>query len=130
MNIRTRPVSEVMQTQVFSLAVAGRLRSEGRAGRISPMPESNQALRHTLAELRQQLDAATEVDAAARAELEAAMQHVQQQLDGGGEEGARPDIQGSFVERLSQAAEEFEGSHPRLTAALGRVLNALADLGI
>ncbi len=94
------------------------------------MSERNQTLRRTLDELREQLEAASEVDEAVRAELEAAMNHVRQQLDGVGEEGAGPDIHRSFVERLSRAAEEFEGSHPRLTGALGRVLNALADLGI
>lgn len=93
------------------------------------MSERDEALRRTLAELREQLDAASEVGEAARAELEAAIEHVQRQLDAGGD-GASPDIHPSFVERLSRAAEEFEDSHPRLTGAVGRVLNALADLGI
>ena len=94
------------------------------------MSERNQALQRTLAALREQLETATEVDQAARSELETAMDHLQQQLDGSGEDGASLDIHPSFVERLSRAADQFEGSHPRLTGALGRVLNALSDLGI
>ncbi|MBW2383712.1 MAG: DUF4404 family protein, partial [Deltaproteobacteria bacterium] len=37
---------------------------------------------------------------------------------------------GSLSDQLSQALERFEESHPQLTAIVGRVADALADIGI
>jgi hypothetical protein len=35
-----------------------------------------------------------------------------------------------LVERLREAVDEFEESHPALTEAVGRVVDALAKMGI
>ena len=35
-----------------------------------------------------------------------------------------------LAERLADATERFEASHPRLTAIVGRIANALSNLGI
>jgi hypothetical protein len=36
----------------------------------------------------------------------------------------------SFVERLRETVDRFEGTHPRLTEAVTRVLDSLVSLGI
>ncbi len=36
----------------------------------------------------------------------------------------------SSIERLKAATERFEVSHPQLTAVLGRVIDALSNMGI
>jgi hypothetical protein len=81
-------------------------------------------LRETLAELRQELartdaadhDARERVQAAAR-EIDAWLEHAEAPED-------------SLGERLREAVVRFEEDHPRLSATLQRVVDALADLGI
>ncbi len=65
---------------------------------------------------------------AARAELQSAVDQLRAALVAA-EEG-ETEIHRSFRDRLSRATEQLERSHPRLTEAAGRVLNALSDLGI
>ena len=36
----------------------------------------------------------------------------------------------SLVERLRESIDQFEGEHPALTEAIGRVMDALAKMGI
>jgi predicted component of type VI protein secretion system len=82
-------------------------------------------LRALLEELHAELSRAEHVDdPAARAMLTAVQGDVQRVLS----EQERPDAR--LYTRLKHAVERFEGRHPRLTAALDRVLGALADVGI
>jgi hypothetical protein len=56
------------------------------------------------------------------------MRDIRQVLDRSGEELGRP--HSSLIERLRQARQHFEESHPTLTAAMGRVADTLSNLGI
>jgi len=60
-----------------------------------------------------------------RSERRAAADDIRAALD-------EPDAErsGSLSDQLSQALERFEESHPQLTSIVGRVADALADIGI
>ena len=79
-----------------------------------------------LAELHTALEESVDLGAEARAELREAAEEIQAALD---RPGSDP-LPGSIGDRLSAALESFEGSHPRLTGFVGRVADALSDLGI
>jgi hypothetical protein len=66
------------------------------------------------------------LDPAARARLAEIARDIEALLD----EGEAGETRESLVERLRSAAEHFEESHPSLTAAVGRIADALAALGI
>lgn len=91
---------------------------------------SQESLKETLAELRaelRQLEASgVEGDALpedARDALRDAAREIEQALEGDGADD-------SLSARLQEAIERFEGSHPTLTGIVGRVVDALSDLGI
>ncbi len=94
------------------------------------MPERSRELRETLAQLHEQLEAADLADAAARARLREAMDEIRAALAHAERRGEAPELQRSLRDRLSDAAQHFEGEHPALTDALSRVINALSALGI
>ena len=87
-----------------------------------------QELRRRLAELHAELERVPAVDAEARAALEQVMREIREVL--ARSEGAPPREEASLAERLRDAGRHFEESHPTLTATLGRVVDALAALGI
>lgn len=91
------------------------------------MPERLDRLRATLDELDRELEALDTLDDATRARLEETKRDIQAALEKQQPEEVEHE---SFIERLNDAAQEFETSHPRLTAAVGRIVDALAQLGI
>ena len=83
------------------------------------------ALREHLRQLHHELSQAEELDPEARALLAEVSEEIERLL---GEEEPGPGE--ALAERLREAAERFEQSHPALTAVVGRLANALANLGI
>ncbi len=103
--------------------------SEDRRGELAVHSTSHR-LRETLEELRAELRAEISLDAQLRARLEHTVEEIQTALDRAGP-GAKITADGaSLTERLSESARHFEATHPDLAAALGRVIDALAALGI
>ena len=90
------------------------------------MPETR--LRTTLEELQRTLEEPDAVDAESRQLLGELMEDIQTVLARAPEE--REDSDPSLLDRLAEMARRFEKSHPSLTAAVGRVANALSNLGI
>ena len=90
------------------------------------MPETR--LRTTLEELQRTLEAPDAVDAESRQLLGELVEDIQAVLARAPEE--REDADPSLLDRLAEMARRFEKSHPSLTAAVGRVANALSNLGI
>jgi predicted metal-dependent hydrolase len=85
-------------------------------------------LRQRLAELHAELESVDALDAEARAALEHVMGDIQEVLARAEHERrAEPH---SLAERLREAGRHFEESHPALTATVGRVVDALSNLGI
>lgn len=87
-----------------------------------------QHLRKILEDLRGELESAQPADEAQRELLAHAVRDVEALL-------ARADAapgreHRSLLERLREATREFETSHPALTTAAGRVMDALANMGI
>jgi uncharacterized membrane protein len=89
------------------------------------MSESVRSLHQILDELRAALEAAPEIGDEGRNALRDAADDIRAALD-------EPDAErsGSLSDQLSQALERFEESHPQLTSIVGRVADALADIGI
>jgi len=88
-------------------------------------PQPN--LEEILEELREALEAADDLDDEARDRLRNAAREIQQTV-GVEREGADDDQ--SMLDRLNEAIESLEAKHPNLTAIVGRVADALSDLGI
>lgn len=84
-----------------------------------------QRLRQTLEQLHEELEQADSLDPGSRELLREVMGDIREALD-------RPQTSesASLLDRLREATGEFEESHPRLTAAVGRVADALSNLGI
>jgi phytoene/squalene synthetase len=85
-----------------------------------------QQLRDQLAALHAALRDADAVDPEARAML----QQVMDDIRGALERAERSGKHESLTERLRDAVGRFEGTHPALTEAAGRVIDTLASLGI
>ena len=84
-----------------------------------------QNLRERLEQLHAELAKTDSVDERSREALESLVRDIQALLE---QSGAPPHP--SLTERLSQATRDFEKSHPTLSATLGRVADALSNLGI
>ena len=84
-----------------------------------------QNLREKLAELHAELAKTESVDERSREALEHLLRDIQALLEESGERQ-----HASLSERISQATRDFEESHPTLSATLGRVADALSNLGI
>jgi hypothetical protein len=85
-----------------------------------------QQLRAQLASLHQALADAEAVGPEARELLETVMRDIQRLLDVD-EQEQEPE---GLVDRLREAVKDFEDSHPTLSEAAGRVIDALARMGI
>jgi hypothetical protein len=94
------------------------------------MPHRIRKLRETLAELQERLEGAGEVGDETRSEIRGAMAELEAALRDSETDSGQPELPSSLRERFSEAIQNFKGSHPELTAAVGRVIDALADLGI
>jgi len=100
------------------------------------MTEKIKELRDTLAHLHEQLESEKPIAEETRTLLQAAMLEINEALERASAEtpstpsAAGNDEEPSLLDRLSQMAEEFEESHPSISAAVGRVATALSNLGI
>lgn len=86
----------------------------------------NQHLRETLEQLHTELQQSDSVDDRSRELLRDVMNDIHGILERT-PGGARPE---SVATRLREAVGEFEETHPTLTEAVGRVVDALAKMGI
>jgi type VI protein secretion system component VasF len=84
-----------------------------------------QQVREKLEALHAALREAGAADPESRELLRTVLADIQRLLDREAEH--EPE---SLVDRLREAMEEFEESHPTLTEAAGRVIDALAKMGI
>ena len=87
-----------------------------------------QALRETLQQLHEELEATPKVDDTTRELLRSVMQDIQHVLDAEG--GQATPQHRSLIGRIEAATTYFETSHPNLTAAAQRVIDALSSMGI
>lgn len=85
-------------------------------------------LRETLQQLHEELEEGPKVDDNVRELLRSVMQDIQHLLDEEG--GQSTSHHRSLVGRIEEATTYFEASHPNLTAAAGRVIDALSSMGI
>ena len=83
------------------------------------------ALREELETLRNELAEGPDLDAESRELLAGLAADIERVLEDDAAAGEVP-----LAEQLADAAERFEASHPRLTALVGRIANALSNLGI
>jgi len=86
---------------------------------------TNEELKASLAELRAALSAGKPLDDRQRAKLDDVLGDIGKLLDGD-EEHAHD----SLADRLQEAAEHFEDTHPELTLAIGSVASILSRMGI
>ena len=86
-------------------------------------------LQETLEELRAELSAESSMDPQLRTKLEHTVKQIQDAIDRA-VPGEIAHDGSSFRERLSESARHFEATHPDIAAALGRVIDSLAALGI
>jgi hypothetical protein len=92
------------------------------------MVDQKQSLEDILDELHTVLERSPDVGEAGRTALERAAVDIRSALSA---EGQSSDSESaSLVDRLNDALERFEGSHPRPTQIVGRVADSLSDLGI
>jgi hypothetical protein len=78
-----------------------------------------------LEHLHRELSETTSLDAEARALLSELASDIERLLADKASGGGQP-----LADRLRTAAQRFEQTHPKLTAVVGRVADALANLGI
>jgi hypothetical protein len=92
------------------------------------MTEERKALLGTLDELHGELEAAEDVSPAVEAKLREAMGDIRRVLDANEPEATEtpPTVAGG----LSEAARDFESSHPTLSTMLGSIIDALGRMGI
>jgi hypothetical protein len=79
-----------------------------------------------LDELHDTLDRSGEIGEEARANLREAADDIRRALA----DAPEAPVESSLTDRLRATIEDFEESHPRLTAVVGRLADALSDLGI
>jgi hypothetical protein len=91
------------------------------------MPPPERELRSTLDQLREQLHDAEALDPELKARLRAALGEIEGALAASGRHGLH---EPSLRDRLTELTRQFEESHPNLAAAVGRVVDTLANLGI
>jgi uncharacterized protein DUF4404 len=94
------------------------------------VPTRSHTLQETLEELRAELGAETSLDPQLRARLEHTIKQIQDAIDRPVPGTKIASDGASLTERLSESARHFEATHPDIAAALGRVIDALAALGI
>ncbi|QDU39449.1 hypothetical protein Mal4_37940 [Maioricimonas rarisocia] len=103
-----------------------------------------QQLKATLAQLHEELGRSGEVDEEMRGLLRQLANDIQSTLDQGtaatapaaaaaastSETDESREEDNSLIDQLTDAASHFEETHPRLATAIGRVAEALSQLGI
>lgn len=88
---------------------------------------SDAELRERLAELHAELERSPSVDEPSRRLLVTLADDIRSVLE---RSGPTEEEHASLSDRLTDAIREFEGSHPTLAAAVGRVADTLSNLGI
>ncbi|MBN1255808.1 MAG: DUF4404 family protein [Deltaproteobacteria bacterium] len=87
-----------------------------------------QRLHKTIQELRDELEKAQSAEDHVREHIQILLKEIAELVD---EDGEIPSHrQQQFLERLKESVQHFEASHLSLTAAVGRVIKALSDMGI
>ncbi len=94
------------------------------------MVDRKETLEGILDELHEVLESSPDVGEAGRSALQRAAVDIRAALDAVPASGSSDDESDSLIERLNDALERFEGSHPRLTQIVGRIADSLSDLGI
>jgi hypothetical protein len=84
-------------------------------------------LQEALKELHAELDRTPSVDDESRQLLVEIRDEIEDLLSRSGDDVTSPQ---SLDERLQASIIQFEGTHPRLTAIINRVVDALASMGI
>jgi len=123
---RDKPEAFVPGGEPVFTAAAG-LRSAAKPPILPPMSEKQ--LRDKLAELHRELSDTQRVEAGTRdllEELLADIQHALERNETADPSGEHP----SLSDRAQTLAGELEGSHPAVATAIGRVVDALSNLGI
>jgi hypothetical protein len=89
------------------------------------MPERSRSLAEILDELHEALESAPEIGEPGRVALRKAAEDIREALD-------QPEAERSesLADQLTAAVERFEVAHPQLTGIVGRIADALSDLGI
>jgi hypothetical protein len=77
-------------------------------------------------ELREMLETPDDLDEELRVELRGAAEEILEALDPDNER----ELSGSLRDRLTNTLERFEKSHPKITETIGRLADALSDMGI
>lgn len=90
------------------------------------MTDPKRTLTEILNELHESLERSPELADEARDALRGAASDIREALD----QDEAPEREVSIADQLNAALERFEGQHPKLTAVVGRVADALSDLGI
>ncbi len=90
------------------------------------MSNPGPSLNEIINELHEALESPDDLDEALRAELRAAAEEILEALDPDHER----ELSSSLGDRLTNTLERFEKDHPRLTGIIGRVADALSDMGI
>ena len=90
------------------------------------MSDPGSSLKEIIDELREALDAPDDLDEDLRAELRSAAEEILEALDPEHER----ELSSTLRDRLTSSLERFEESYPRLTDTIGRLADALSDLGI
>ncbi len=99
------------------------------------MSETAQEIRDLLARLKQQVESIDDVDPQIRQTLDSAIEEIQQTLDKAGAESAsettdQEEPGDPIGQRLSEAVDHFDESHPTLASIIGGLIDALGRMGI
>jgi len=93
---------------------------------MGDMSDSGPSMNEIIDELREVLEAPDDLDEELRAELRSAAEEILEALDPDHER----ELSGSLRDRLTNTLERFEKSHPKITETIGRLADALSDMGI
>ncbi len=107
------------------------------------MSEDLRKLRETIGELRSELNAMDDIDGEAEALLKNAVDDIESTLERHEAEETTAeettdanspesidDEEPSVVDRLTDAAQEYEESHPTLSGIIGSIIDTLSRMGI
>jgi hypothetical protein len=90
------------------------------------MSDPGQSPNEIINELREVLEDPEDLSEEFRVELRCAAEEILEALDPDHER----ELSGSLRDRLTNALERFEVSHPKITETVGRLADALSDMGI
>ena len=90
------------------------------------MTDDREQLHQTLEQLHEQLEETDQLDPELADQLKQTMDDIRTTL----EKQGQIDDHHSLTERLHESARHFEDSHPILSGTLGRLIDALGQMGI